>query len=55
MQDKLNFESEEYGDIIQENFVDSYANLRKSKSKNIKSNSTISTGRVIINGNDLLF
>ena len=26
-QDKLNNESEEYGDIIQESFVDSYANL----------------------------
>jgi len=27
LQDKLNFESEEYGDIIQESFIDSYANL----------------------------
>ena len=27
LQDKLNNESEEYGDIIQESFVDSYANL----------------------------
>ena len=34
LQDKLNFESEEYGDIIQESFIDSYANLRnESKSE----------------------